>query len=105
MMPSLRGYFDRTARVYLGSYNFSAPADLKNGENLVVVRDRRIAVSYMIEALSLFDHYSFRVAQKAATAKGQKLHLARPPRVSGEMPWWDDDYTVAHKIKDRELFS
>ena len=98
--------FDKpTARVYLGSYNFSTPADLKNGENLVVVRDRRIAVSYMIEALSLFDHYSYRVAQKTAAAKGQKLHLARPPRAPGEKPWWDDDYTVAHKIKDRELFS
>jgi PLD-like domain len=98
--------FDKpTARVYLGSYNFSTPADLKNGENLIVVRDRRIAVSYMIEALSLFDHYSFRVAQKTAVAKGQKLHLAKPPRALGEKPWWDDDYTVAHKIKDRELFS
>ena len=98
--------FDKpTARVYLGSYNFSTPADLKNGENLVIVRDRRIAVSYMIEALSLFDHHSFRVAQQAASAKGQKLHLARPPRAPGEKPWWDDDYTVAHKIKDRKLFS
>jgi PLD-like domain len=98
--------FDKpTARVYLGSYNFSTPADLKNGENLVIVRDRRIAVSYMIEALSLFDHYSFRVAEKKAAAKGEKLHLARPPRAAGEKPWWDDDYTVAHKIKDRELFS
>jgi phosphatidylserine/phosphatidylglycerophosphate/cardiolipin synthase-like enzyme len=98
--------FDKpTARVYLGSYNFSNPADRQNGENLVIVRDRRIAVSYMIEALSLFDHYSFRVAQKTAAAKGQKLHLARPPRAPGEKPWWDDDYTVAHKIKDRVLFS
>jgi len=98
--------FDKpTARVYLGSYNFSTPADLKNGENLVIVRDRRIAVSYMIEALTLFDHYSFRVAEKTATAKGQKLFLAKPPRGPGDKPWWDDDYTVAHKIKDRLLFS
>jgi hypothetical protein len=65
---------------------------------------RRIAVSYMIEALSL-DHYSFRVAHETAGAKGQKLHLARPPRTSGDKSWWDDDYTVVHKIKDRELFS
>jgi hypothetical protein len=98
--------FDKpTARVYLGSYNFSTPADLKNGENLLIVKDRRIAVSYMIEALSLFDHYSFRVAENTATAKGQKLHLSRPPRAPGEKPWWDDDYTVGHKIKDRVLFS
>ena len=98
--------FDKpTARVYLGSYNFSNPADLKNGENLVIVRDRRIAVSYMIEALTIFDHYSFRVAVKEANKKGEKLHLRRPPRAPGEKPWWNDYYTVAHKIKDRELFS
>ena len=98
--------FDKpTARVYLGSYNFSTPADRENGENVLIVKDRRIAVSYMIEALSLFDHYSFRVAEKASTAKGEKLHLAKPPRAPGEKPWWDDDYTVAHKIKDRVLFS
>jgi phosphatidylserine/phosphatidylglycerophosphate/cardiolipin synthase-like enzyme len=98
--------FDKpAARVYLGSYNFSTPADRKNGENLVIVRDRRIAVSYMIEALSLFDHYSFRVAMKKASTKGEKLHLFRPPRKPGEKPWFDDDYTVAHKIKDRVLFS
>jgi PLD-like domain len=98
--------FDKpTARVYLGSYNFSDPADLKNGENLVIVRDRRIAVSYMIEALSMFDHYSFRVAETAAAAKGEKLHLLKPPRAPGDKPWWDDDFTVAHKIKDRLLFS
>jgi hypothetical protein len=98
--------FDKpTARVYLGSYNFSTPADRKNGENLVVVRDRRIAVSYMIEALSIFDHYSFRVAQNRAHEAGQKLHLAKPPHAPGEKPWWDDDFTVAHKIKDRILFS
>ncbi|HWZ41466.1 MAG TPA: phospholipase D-like domain-containing protein [Bradyrhizobium sp.] len=97
--------FDKpTGRVYLGSYNFSNPADRENGENLVLVRDRRIATSYMIEALSLFDHYSFRVAQKKAHEKGQKLHLARPP-AAGEKPWWDDDFTVPHKIKDRILFS
>jgi phosphatidylserine/phosphatidylglycerophosphate/cardiolipin synthase-like enzyme len=49
--------FDKpTARVYLGSYNFSASADTKNGENLLLIRDRRIAVSYVIEALRIFDH-------------------------------------------------
>jgi hypothetical protein len=98
--------FDKpTARVYLGSYNFSTPADRKNGENLVIVKDRRIAVSYMIEALTLFDHYAFRVAMNAAKTKGEKLHLLPPPRAAGDKPWWDSYYTVAHKIKDRELFS
>jgi PLD-like domain len=96
--------FDKsTARVYLGSYNFSIPADGKNGENLLVIRDRRIAVSYTVEALRIFDHYHFRVVQ-AKTPKS-KLHLAKPPRKAGEKPWFAEDYTNPRKIRDRELFS
>jgi phosphatidylserine/phosphatidylglycerophosphate/cardiolipin synthase-like enzyme len=98
--------FDKpTARVYFGSYNFSNPADLKNGENLLLVRDRRVAVSYMIEALRIFDHYHFRVAQMDAKKARKQLVLARPPRKSGEKPWWAEDYSDRTKILDRELFS
>jgi phosphatidylserine/phosphatidylglycerophosphate/cardiolipin synthase-like enzyme len=98
--------FDKpTARVYLGSYNFSNPADQKNGENLLVIRDRRIAVTYTIEALRIFDHYHFRVVQKQAKQAKKKLQLAKPPREAGEKPWWSDDYTDARKIRDRELFA
>jgi phosphatidylserine/phosphatidylglycerophosphate/cardiolipin synthase-like enzyme len=97
--------FDRpTARVYLGSYNFSSPADTENGENLLLVRDRRIAVSYMVEALRIFDHYHFRVLQRAAT-KARRLVLVKPPRQPGELPWWREDYTTPSKIRDRELFA
>jgi len=98
--------FDKPdARVYLGSYNFSSPADIKNGENLLLIRDRRVAVSYVVEALRIFDHYHFRVAQ-AESSKAQKdLVLARPPRKAKEKPWWDEHYTVANKIRDRELFA
>ena len=80
--------FDKpTARVYLGSYNFSSAADGKNGENLLLVRDRRIAVSYVVEALRIFDHYHFRVAQQEAKKTRKKLHLVQPPRQPGEKPW------------------
>ena len=97
--------FDKpTARVYLGSYNFSVSADEKNGENLFLIRDRRVAVSYMIEALRIFDHYHFRVAQKEPGAR-KKLFLVRPPRKAGEKPWWAEHYTSALKIRDRELFA
>lgn len=97
--------FDKPgARVYLGSYNFSVGADKDNGENLVLIRDRRIATSYMIEALRLFDHYHFRVIQADAKKNKGKLHLRRPPK-AGEVPWWDEDWTDARKIRDRELFS
>ena len=98
--------FDKpTARVYLGSYNFSSPADVKNGENLLVLRDRRVAVSYVVEALRIFDHYHFRVIQQAAKKAKKELALAKPPRTSKEKPWWDEDYTDARKIRDRELFA
>ena len=98
--------FDKpTARVYLGSYNFSNPADRKNGENLLLIRDQRVAVSYTIEALRIFDHYHFRVAQREAKKARKKLQLAKPPRAPGEKPWWDDDYTSPRKIRDRLLFA
>jgi len=98
--------FDKpTARVYLGSYNFSAASDAKNGENLLLIHDRRIAVSYVVEALRIFDHYHFRVAQQEAKKAKKTLVLSKPPRNPGEKPWWDEDYRSARKIRDRELFA
>jgi phosphatidylserine/phosphatidylglycerophosphate/cardiolipin synthase-like enzyme len=94
-----------TARVYLGSYNFSSPADISNGENLLLVRDRRVAVSFVVEALRIFDHYHFRVVQQEAKKAKKKLVLLKPPRAPGELPWWQEDYTVPRKIRDRELFA
>lgn len=98
--------FDQpTARVYLGSYNFSKPADRTNGENLLLIRDRRIATSYTVEALRIFDHYHFRIAQQDAKRARRKLVLKRPPRADGEAAWFAEDYAVPSKIRDRELFA
>ena len=98
--------FDKpTARVYMGSYNFSEPADRSNGENLLVIKDRRIAVAYAIEALRIFDHYHFRVAHQQAKKDDEPLILAKPPRKAGELPWWDAYYTKPQKIRDREVFA
>ena len=98
--------FDKpTARVYLGSYNFSSAADKDNGENLLLIRDRRVAVSYMVEALRIFDHYHFRVAQEEATEAKKKLVLATPLEIRAKEPWWAEDYRAAQKIRDRELFA
>ncbi len=98
--------FDKpSARVYLGSYNFSSPADIKNGENLLLIRDRRIAVSYTIEALRLFDHYHFRVIQEEAKKVKKKLTLAKPARNPGEVPWWAENFTDPRKFFDRTLFA
>jgi phosphatidylserine/phosphatidylglycerophosphate/cardiolipin synthase-like enzyme len=95
--------FDRpTARVYLGSYNFSPTADVDNGENLLLVRDRRVAVSYMVEALRICDHYAYR--DKLRTVKGT-LMLRHPPRKPDEQPWWRDHFVVPSRVRDRETFA
>ena len=89
----------------MGSYNFSSPADIKNGENLLLIKDRRIAVAYTVEALRIFDHYQFRVVEQTAKKAKTKLELQKPPRAQGETAWWEEDYTDARKIRDRELFA
>lgn len=103
--------FDKpNARVYTGSHNFSNAADLKNAENLFLIRDQRVATVYMIEAVSMFDHYEVRnhvQKKKSAEAKGEKhtIHLRLPPnRQKGEKPWWDQYWSVKQKIRDREMF-
>lgn len=98
--------FDKpAARVYMGSFNFSVSADTSNGENLLLIRDRRIAVSYVVEAVRIFDHCQFRLAQADAKKHREKLQLAKPPRKAGEKPWWAEDYLIERKILDRELFA
>ncbi len=93
------------ARVYTGSFNFSTAADGKNGENLLLIKDRRIAVSYVVEAVRIFDHYEFRLAQQDAKKARKKLQLQKPPRKKGEVAWFKEDYTDARKIRDRLLFA
>lgn len=97
--------FDKpTARVYFGSYNFSKAADEKNGENLLLVRDRRVATSFAIEALRIFDHYQFRVKQQQAKTKQRVLQLKPAPATKSEQPWWSAWYSDKVRIRDRELF-
>ncbi|MNF66238.1 hypothetical protein D3C85_311020 [compost metagenome] len=93
------------ARVYMGSYNFSGVADSANGENLLLIKDRKVATSYMIEAVRIFDHYEFRLARSKADAKNQKLELKLPPNDNRQKPWWDKYYSDKRRSKDRELFS
>jgi phosphatidylserine/phosphatidylglycerophosphate/cardiolipin synthase-like enzyme len=97
--------FDKpTARVYLGSYNFSEPADDENGENLVRVRDRTVATSYMIEALRIYDHYVFRVASEEGQDAADPLELKQPPQPGGTA-WFERDWTDPIRARDRQLFA
>jgi hypothetical protein len=90
------------ARVYLGSYNFSGPADQDNGENLLLFRDGRIATAFAIEALRIYDHYAFRASPQTASAGAQPLR--RPPG-PGEIAWWDRFYTDEPAKRDRLKFA
>ena len=94
------------ARVYFGSYNFSEPADFDNGENLLLIKDRTVATSYMIEALRLYDSYRFRSVREDQKGKANKvLELRLPPKRSSEQPWWQRDWDDPIRKRDRELFS
>ena len=99
-----------TVGVVLSPRGWSGPlhafvADHVPNVELVVIRDRRVAVSYMVEALRIFDHYHFRVVHKQAKKAKRTLHLAKPPRQAGEEAWFADDYSDPRKIRDRELFA
>jgi hypothetical protein len=94
------------ARVYLGSYNFSEAADFDNGENLMLIKDRTVATSYMIEALRIYDHYRFRSMREDDKSKRTKmLELKLPPKRRSEKPWWQKDWDDSIRKRDRELFA
>lgn len=89
--------------VYTGSSNMAAGGEKSNGDNLICIEDRKIAIAYAIEALRLFDHFHFRV--NAQQSDGSKpLRLAKPP-LPGEKPWFSQYYRVGHiRERDRKLF-
>lgn len=98
--------FDKpSARVWCGSYNFSYSADCTNGENLLLIKNRKIATAYMVEALRIFDAYHFRCAMQDAKRDGKPMVLRKPPALSGLDPWWQEDWTDPRKIRDREVFA
>ncbi len=47
----------------------------------------------MIQALTIFDHYHFRVLQAKADASDKPIQLKKAPKI-GQKPWWDEDATA-----------
>ena len=89
--------------VYTGSSNLAEGGEKSNGDHLIRIEDRKVAVVYAIQALLLFDHFHFRVNAGKPGAL-QTLRLAKPP-AEGENPWFDAYYRPGHvKARDRELF-
>lgn len=89
--------------VYTGSSNMADGGEKSNGDNLICIEDRKVAIAYAIEALRLFDHFHFRVKAQESDAL-QTLRLAKPP-APGEKPWFSKYYRIGHiKERDRKLF-
>jgi phosphatidylserine/phosphatidylglycerophosphate/cardiolipin synthase-like enzyme len=101
-----------TARVYTGSSNLSPSGETKNGDNLVVIQDQRIATSYAIDALRIFDHLHFRARMSQASALAprdakQALTLQKPIAISGlKQSWFATSYLAGDQaLRDRLLFA
>jgi phosphatidylserine/phosphatidylglycerophosphate/cardiolipin synthase-like enzyme len=97
-----------TAKVFTGSSNLSVSGEQHNGDNLVMIEDPRIATSYAIEALRIFDHLQFRTKMQQASASNDSgaLTLQKPTAVSGKPAWFEKFYVEGSQLEnDRKLFS
>ena len=85
--------------VFTGSSNLSSGGEKQNGDNLLAIYDRDIAIAYAVEAIRLFDHYNFRYAMKKATD-------VKPLALQNSDAWTEAYYTTTErKCQDRLLFS
>jgi hypothetical protein len=100
-----------TAKVFTGSSNFAPSGETKNGDNLLMIADKGVAIAYAIEALRIFDHLHFRTVMSDAAKKGKKtkpetLYLKKPRSLSGRAGWFEGYYVAgSHAERDRKLFS
>ena len=89
--------------VFTGSSNMAQGGEEDNGDHMIRIEDRKVAIAYAIEALRLFDHFHFRVNAQAPDALTE-LRLGRPP-APGKKPWFASYYRIGHlKARDRSLF-
>jgi hypothetical protein len=91
--------------VFTGSSNLAEGGEQANGDSLIMIEDRVFATVYAIEALKIFDHYSFRDKMKAAT-EAAPLNLWYPGKPGASDPWWAPAYDEKDiKFRDRCLFA
>lgn len=81
--------------VFAGSSNLAEGGEEENGDNLIAIKDPRIATSYAVEAIGLIDHYRFRVVQQAANDD-------TPLRLKHRSEDWTADYYNPDSPKQRE---
>ncbi|MGA8027538.1 MAG: phospholipase D-like domain-containing protein, partial [Bryobacteraceae bacterium] len=97
-----------TAKVFTGSSNLSVSGEEKNGDNLVMIEDQRVATSYAVEALRIFDHLQFRTKMQGARQSKSTgaLTLQLPQELDGKPAWFERFYREGTQLEqDRKLFS
>lgn len=92
------------AVVFTGSSNLADSGEQNNGDNLLAIYDEEIATGFAIEALRLFDHYSFRYKVQQATEQKGDMSLQGPNPGQGEDFWWKPYYTPGTAKFDDRLF-
>ena len=102
-----------TAKVFTGSSNLAPSGEQGNGDHLILIEDRKVAIGYAIEALRVFDHLHFRGRMEKALkktprggAKRDPLTLRKPTAISGKPAWFEEYYVPgSQKERDRTLFA
>jgi phosphatidylserine/phosphatidylglycerophosphate/cardiolipin synthase-like enzyme len=96
---------DKNPMVFAGSSNLAAGGEEANGDSLAMIEDPVVASLYGIEAVRLFDHYTFREHMKTATVV-KPLSLWFPGKPDAPNPWWKPYYDkTSIKYRDRLLFA
>ena len=88
-----------TAKVFTGSCNMSVSGEKANGDNLVMIEDSRVATSYAIEGLRVFDHLHFRTKMQAADEGiTRNSAMAKPTSISGQPAWFGNSTRSTAKL-------
>jgi len=85
---------DQSPAVFCGSSNLAAGGETSNGDNLLAIYDHKIATSYVVEAIRLYDHYRFRSLHQHSTSK--------KPLCLDSTDSWTERYYDPKNIKFRE---
>jgi phosphatidylserine/phosphatidylglycerophosphate/cardiolipin synthase-like enzyme len=99
-----------TAKVFTGSSNMSVSGENKNGDNLVMIEDPKVATAFAIEAIRIFDHLHFRSRMEkglvdTSNSEALKVLTLQKP-TPGQPPWFAEYYQAgSQKERDRQLFS
>ncbi|MGB9243458.1 MAG: phospholipase D-like domain-containing protein [Candidatus Acidiferrales bacterium] len=93
---------DKNPVVFTGSSNLAEGGEQSNGDNLLAIRDARVAEVFAVEAIRLVDHYQFRAAAQAAT----QVHPLMLSPCGSPKKWWARDYDSNDMYNvQRELFA